>query len=372
MTTLATDLTAARAGDEAAFDAARRAPPRRPARPLLPDARLGAGRRGRAAGRAAARLARARQLRGPQLAALLALPHRHERLPAALERRRRRLPRRPGRRAAPPREVDRRLEPFPDVGSARRAAARPRRATSSARASSSPSSPRSSTFPPRQRAVLLLRDVLGFAPGRDRDVARRLPRRGLQRAPARARRRSRRSCPSAASRRRCGRSATSGCASWPSATWRVGGRRTSRRSCALLTDDAAFAMPPLPQWFRGRDAIGAFLPRWADLAGGRAGGCCRRTLTARSRSPTRRATASRRTRSSASTRAADGRIAFDHGRSRFGLPDVIAPSRWIRPGRRSAHHRNSRMTTRATPGSSRSRPSRRSWRRSTRSSSPPR
>ena len=61
--------------------APRRALPRRAARALLPDARLGPRRRGRPAGRAAARLARAGALRGPQLAALVALHDRHQHLP---------------------------------------------------------------------------------------------------------------------------------------------------------------------------------------------------------------------------------------------------------------------------------------------------
>ena len=43
------------------------------------------------------------------------------------------------------------------------------------------------------------------------------------------------------------------------------------RLLALLTEDATFAMPPLPQWFRGRAAIGEFL-RTGPFAAGRAGG----------------------------------------------------------------------------------------------------
>ncbi len=61
--------------------AAGRAAPPRAARALLPHARIGARRRGRAAGDAAARLARPGGVRGAQLAALVALPHRDERLP---------------------------------------------------------------------------------------------------------------------------------------------------------------------------------------------------------------------------------------------------------------------------------------------------
>src|SRR5262249_58036146 len=52
-------------------------------RPLLPDARLGPGRRGRRPGVSARGLAGPRQLRGPELAAGLALPRDNQRLPAA-------------------------------------------------------------------------------------------------------------------------------------------------------------------------------------------------------------------------------------------------------------------------------------------------
>ena len=73
-------------GQRARLRAPGRALPPGAARALLPDARLGPRRRGRAAGRAAARVARAGALRGPQLAALVALHDRHEHLPEPASR----------------------------------------------------------------------------------------------------------------------------------------------------------------------------------------------------------------------------------------------------------------------------------------------
>ena len=63
-----------------------RAAPRRADRVLLPDARLAVRGRGRRAGDAHPRLAGLRPLRGPRGAALVALPHRDERLPRHAER----------------------------------------------------------------------------------------------------------------------------------------------------------------------------------------------------------------------------------------------------------------------------------------------
>src|SRR5439155_1457525 len=36
---------------------------------------------------------------------------------------------------------------------------------------------------------------------------------------------------------------------------------------AMLTEDAVLAMPPIPTWYRGREAVGAFLGAWPLAAG---------------------------------------------------------------------------------------------------------
>ena len=74
-------VTRARAGDGDGVPRADRALPPGAAGALLPDARLLPGRRGRAAGHAAGRLAGPRRVRGARLAADLALPDRHQPVP---------------------------------------------------------------------------------------------------------------------------------------------------------------------------------------------------------------------------------------------------------------------------------------------------
>ena len=150
-------LAAARDGDERAFAELIEPLPGRAARALLPDARLGPRRRGRAPGRAAAGLARPGPVRGAQLAALVAVHDRHQHLPerdraAPQARAADRL--RPGHRSARRAgRADRRVGlgralSGRDRSASRMASPRPRPATSSARASSWRSSPRCSTCPP--------------------------------------------------------------------------------------------------------------------------------------------------------------------------------------------------------------------------------
>ena len=97
-------------------------------------------------------------------------------------------------------------------------------------------------LPARQRAVLLLRDVLGFAPGEIAEALDATPA-SVYSALQRAHRRWTSGCPRAASRRRCARSATGGCASRRALHRGVGGGDVDAL-VALLAEDATFAMPP--------------------------------------------------------------------------------------------------------------------------------
>lgn len=132
-------------------------------------------------------------------------------------------------------------------------------------------------LPPRQRAVLLLRDVLGFAPAEIAEALDATPAAvysTLQRAHAAVEERlPERS--QQATLRSLGDRRLRGIVERYVRAWEDGdvGALT-----AMLTADATFAMPPRPGWYRGREAIGAFLaayplarPRWRLLPA-RAGG----------------------------------------------------------------------------------------------------
>jgi RNA polymerase sigma-70 factor (ECF subfamily) len=123
-------------------------------------------------------------------------------------------------------------------------------------------------LPDRQRAVLLLRDVLGFAPAEIAQalgatpaaVYSTLQRAHLaveQRLPARSQQATLRSIGDKRLRALVERYVTA---------WEAG---DVAAITAMLTADATFVMPPRPAWYRGREAIGAFLaalplsrPQW--------------------------------------------------------------------------------------------------------------
>jgi RNA polymerase sigma-70 factor, ECF subfamily len=113
-------------------------------------------------------------------------------------------------------------------------------------------------LPARQRAVLLLRDVLGFAPAEIAvalDASPAAVYSALQRAhqaveerlPARSQQETLRAIGDDALRDVVERYV---------AAWE---RNDVDALVAMLADDASFAMPPRPTWYRGRDAIAAFL-----------------------------------------------------------------------------------------------------------------
>ncbi len=113
-------------------------------------------------------------------------------------------------------------------------------------------------LPARQRAVLLLREVLGFSA---REVAQSLEttsasvNSALQRArqtvderlPARSQQ---------ATLRQLGDEGVRAVVQRYVAAWET---RNVDAMVAILVEDATFAMPPLPHWFRGRDAVIEFM-----------------------------------------------------------------------------------------------------------------
>jgi RNA polymerase sigma-70 factor (ECF subfamily) len=113
-------------------------------------------------------------------------------------------------------------------------------------------------LPERQRAVLLLRDVLGFSPAEIADALDATPASVysmLQRAhqaveergPARSQQATLRSIGDARLRDLVRRYVDA---------WEA---NDVAGLMGMLTADATFAMPPRAEWFRGREAIGAFL-----------------------------------------------------------------------------------------------------------------
>ena len=116
-------------------------------------------------------------------------------------------------------------------------------------------------LPARQRAVLILRDVLGFSAREVADALETTPASvysALQRAhksvderlPARTQQATLRSLGDVALRD----VVDSYVDAWE--------RGDVDAVVAMLTDDATMAMPPIPTWYRGREAVAAFLKGW--------------------------------------------------------------------------------------------------------------
>jgi RNA polymerase sigma-70 factor (ECF subfamily) len=122
-------------------------------------------------------------------------------------------------------------------------------------------------LPARQGAVLILRDVLGFSgaevaealdttPTAVYSTLQRAHKTVEERLPAQSQQATMRTIGDA----RLSELVDSFVAAWE--------RGDVEQIVAMLTDDATMAMPPRPSWYRGREAIGAFLAQ-RPLAGGR-------------------------------------------------------------------------------------------------------
>jgi RNA polymerase sigma-70 factor, ECF subfamily len=115
-------------------------------------------------------------------------------------------------------------------------------------------------LPPRQRAALIMTDVLGFAPAEVAEALEATPA-SIYSALQRARKATEEDLPEQSQQETMGE---------------IGDRRVSEivgsfmeaweqadveRIRALLTDDCVLAMPPWAEWFSGREAVMEFLPR---------------------------------------------------------------------------------------------------------------
>jgi RNA polymerase sigma-70 factor, ECF subfamily len=116
-------------------------------------------------------------------------------------------------------------------------------------------------LPPRQRAVLILRDVLGFSARETAETLEMTPvsvDSALQRAhksieqrvPAQTQQATLRALGDRELRQLVNRFADA---------WE---RKYVDAVVAMLADDASMTMPPWPSWYRGRDAIATFLRSW--------------------------------------------------------------------------------------------------------------
>jgi RNA polymerase sigma-70 factor, ECF subfamily len=120
-------------------------------------------------------------------------------------------------------------------------------------------------LPARQRAVLILREVLGFSGSEVAAALESTPASvysALQRAhrsiDERLAERSQQAALRSLGDERIRRLVEDYVDAWE--------RGDVDALAAMLTDDAAMAMPPHPTWYRGREAVAAFLRRW-PLAG---------------------------------------------------------------------------------------------------------
>jgi RNA polymerase sigma-70 factor (ECF subfamily) len=110
-------------------------------------------------------------------------------------------------------------------------------------------------LPARQRAVLLLCDVLGFS-ARETAAALEVTTATVTSALQRARQRAWRTRSQQAELVALGDDGVRALAARYTAAWESG---DVDAIVSMLAEDARYSMPPLPEWYEGRDAIRAFL-----------------------------------------------------------------------------------------------------------------
>ncbi len=116
-------------------------------------------------------------------------------------------------------------------------------------------------LPPNQRAVLILREVLGFSARESAEMLETTTasvNSALQRARATVEER----LPEQSQQETLRSLGDDGLREVVEAYVDAWQRGDVEAVVAMLTEDAAFAMPPLGTWFRGRDPIRVFLARW--------------------------------------------------------------------------------------------------------------
>ncbi len=256
---------------QASVRAARRAVPPRAQIALLPHARFAARSRGRRAGDLFARLAQLRRFEGRGIVSRLALSDRHQRVPRCASARKQcaapsARPARSAQRSEMPDGTPAAdvpwLEPYPDSdleGIADEPLIR-RRATRPARPMQLAFVAAIQQLPPRQRAALLLCDVLGWSAAEAATLlggSTASVNSALQRSRETLAKRYPDGRPAATSSR-TGRSKN--CST---VICRPGRGSISDGFASLLKEDATYTMPPLPQWYAGREAIRRLL--WVGL-----------------------------------------------------------------------------------------------------------
>jgi RNA polymerase sigma-70 factor, ECF subfamily len=120
------------------------------------------------------------------------------------------------------------------------------------------------TLPATQRAVLILRDVLGFSARETAEVLETTIA-SANGALRRARKAVTATLPAQSQQANLRRLGDDGLRQVVERYVDAWERGDVDAILALLAEDATFAMPPLPTWYRGRDAIAVFLTRFALL-----------------------------------------------------------------------------------------------------------